>query len=193
MTVERRERDRVAEPEAVEFEREIVLRRVVDLVRHEQDGLVRGAQDLRDLLVAGRHAGPRVGDEHDEIRLLDRLAGLGGDRADDRRGVGDVDAAGVDQDEARAGPLADELLPVARHPRRLVDDGGAALRQPVHERRLADVREADDGDGAGERRLRSRLGHRGGTATAGRPAACTSTRKSKRRRISRPISAEASR
>ena len=42
--------------------------------------------------------------------------------------VGDVDAAGVDQQEALPVPLADELLAVARHARRLVDDGRARRR-----------------------------------------------------------------
>ena len=37
---------------------------------------------------------------------------------------------------------------------KVVDDGGAALGQPVDERRLADVREADDRDGPGASDLR---------------------------------------
>ena len=42
-------------------------------------------------------AGLRVDDEQDEIRLRDRRARLLGDRARQRRRVGDVDAAGVDR------------------------------------------------------------------------------------------------
>ena len=49
----------------------------------------------------------------------------------DRRRVDDVDAAGVDDREPLACPLADELLAVAGHARGLVDDGRARLRQPV--------------------------------------------------------------
>ena len=45
-----------------------------------------------------------------------------------RRLVRDVDAARVDEQEALARPLARELLAVARHARRLVDDGGAGAR-----------------------------------------------------------------
>ena len=49
-------------------------------------------------------------------------------------------------------------------PGRLVDDGGARARQAVDERRLADVREADDRDGPGE------IGHGlGGCALADEP------------------------
>ena len=65
-------------------------------------------------------------------------------RARDRRRVRDVDTTGVDQDEALAAPLADELLAVTRHSGALVHDGRAGLGQPVDERRLADVRKADD-------------------------------------------------
>ena len=149
VAVQRGERDRVAEPEAVELERGIVPARVVDLVREQEDRLVRAAQDLRDLLVARRDPDLRVDDEEHEVGLLDRRARLVGDRARDRRRVGDVDAAGVDQPELRPGPLADELLAVARDAGRLVDDGGARARQAVDERRLADVRKADDRDGPG--------------------------------------------
>ena len=87
-------------------------------------------------------------DEEDEVGLGDRAARLLGDLLRQRRRVGDVDAAGVDEQEALAGPLADDLLAVARDAGRLVDDGLARAGQPVDERRLADVREADDGDRA---------------------------------------------
>ena len=59
---------------------------------------------------------------------------------------------GVDQEELPAPPLAHELLAVARDARGLVHDGGARARQAVDERRLPDVREADDRHGADGRR-----------------------------------------
>src|SRR2546425_164379 len=46
LAVHRRQRERIAEPEPVELEGERVATRVVDLVRDEQHGLVRDAQDL---------------------------------------------------------------------------------------------------------------------------------------------------
>ena len=64
-----RERHRVAEAEAVELERERVLRRVVDLVRQQQHRLVGAPQDRRQLLVAGRDPGARVDDEQDQVGL----------------------------------------------------------------------------------------------------------------------------
>ena len=156
VAVQAGDRDRVAEPEPVQLERERLLARVVDLVRDHEHRLLRLAQDLRDLLVARRDPDLRVDDEEDEVGLRDRLARLVGDRARDRRLVGDVDAAGVDQQEALRAPLADELLAVARDARRLVHDRRARPGQPVDERRLPDVREADDRDGADEILLRHR-------------------------------------
>ncbi len=153
VAVQAGDRDRVAEAELVQLERERLLLRVVDLVRDHEHRLLRLAEDLRDLLVAGRDPGLRVEDEEDDVGLRDRLAGLVGDRARERRHVGDVDAARVDQQEAAVPPLADELLAVARDARGLVHDGRPRARQAVDERRLPDVREADDRDGADDLRL----------------------------------------
>ncbi len=144
------DRERLAEAEAVELERERLLRRVVDLVREHEHRLLRLAQDLRELLVARRDAGARVDDEEHEIRLADRRARLLRDLPRDRARIGDVDAAGVDQHELLPVPLAEQLLAVARRPLRLVHDRLARRGEAVDERRLADVREADDRDGARE-------------------------------------------
>ena len=69
VAVQAGDRDRVAEAELVQLERERLLRRVVDLVRDHEDGLLRLAEDLRDLLVARRDADLRVDDEEDEVGL----------------------------------------------------------------------------------------------------------------------------
>ena len=113
---------------------------------------MRAAQDGGDLLVPGHHPAPGVGDEQDEIGLGDRGASLLGHGARQRRRVGDVDPARVDQEKPLPVPLADELLAVACHSGCLVHDRGPALGQPVDQGRLADVRKADDRDRAEERR-----------------------------------------
>ncbi len=190
VAVHRGERDRVAEAEPVELERVRLLRGVVDLVRQDEHGLVREAEDLRDLLVARRRADARVDDEEHEVGLLDRLARLVRDRARDLGVVRDVDPAGVDHEEAAAVPLDLELLAVARHARRLVHDRCARLGQPVDERGLADVREADDRDGADQ--LVGPRAH-GSSTCVGRPASCTSTSQRQSRWISRSTSIDASR
>ena len=54
MPVQRGDRDRVAEAEPVELERLEVAARVVELVREDEHRAARRAEDLRELLVAGR-------------------------------------------------------------------------------------------------------------------------------------------
>ena len=76
----------------------------------------------------------------------ERRARLVLDRDGERVLVVEVDAAGVDQRERAPVPLGLELLAVARDPGPLVHDRLARLREPVDERRLADVRVADDRD-----------------------------------------------
>ncbi len=186
VSVQSRERPRLAEPERVEDGRVGVAARIVDLVREHDHRPLGVAEDDGELLVARRDAGAGIDDEQHQVGLVDRGLRLLGDLGAEHAALDLVDTAGVDEAEPGAGPLAEHLLAVARHARGLVDDGGAALREPVDQGRLADVREADDRDGACDlaRRLdlffldELVLGHRGGVAS-GRPSACISTRKSK--------------
>ena len=133
----------------MELERFEIATRIVDLVHEDDHGLGRRTEDRGDLLVARRHTCPGVDDEQDEVGLLDGSARLRRDVPPEGAGVRLVDAPRVDQAERDAVPVAQQLLAVARHARRLVHDGGPALGQSVDERRLADVREAHDRDGAG--------------------------------------------
>ena len=150
VAVQRRERDRIAEPEPVELERLGVAARVVELVRDDEHGAPRRAQDLGELLVARRDSRLRVDDEEHEIGLLDRLPRLLGDLRPERPRVLAVDAARCRSRGTCRRSSRRELLAVARDAGRLVDDGGPRLGEPVDERRLADVREADDRDRAGD-------------------------------------------
>ena len=70
--MERGDGDRVAETETVELERLEVAARVVELVRKDEDGSTRHAQDLGELLVSGCHSRLRIDDEEHEVRFLDR-------------------------------------------------------------------------------------------------------------------------
>ena len=191
--VQRRDRERVAEAEAVQLERERRLRRVVDLVREQQDILLRLAQDLSELLVAGCDAGAGVDDEEHEVGLGDRGACLLRDLAGDRMWVDDVDAAGVDQQEVEPVPLRDQLLAVARRALRLVHHRLTRRGEPVDERRLADVRETHDRDRALQfDRGLGGLAHTGGVACSGRPFACRPASQSKSTLMRRSISTVAS-
>ena len=99
------ERDRVAEPEPVELERE---RRPApgrrSCSRAGSTGLRASRRISATSSSPGVMPGLRVDDEEHEVGLRDRRARLVGDRARDRRPVGDVDAAGVDQQELACPP-----------------------------------------------------------------------------------------
>ena len=53
---------------------------------------------------------------------------------------------GVEQGEGKVAELGRRFAHVARHARRVVDDGAALADQAVEQRRFADVGTADDGD-----------------------------------------------
>ena len=67
----------LAEAERRELVRQLGPRRIVELVRDEQHGLARSAQNVRQLGVARRQAGVGVDEEEDEVSLLDRSPGPG--------------------------------------------------------------------------------------------------------------------
>ena len=93
------------------------------------------SQDRRQLLVARSDPYLRVDDEEHEVGLGDRGTGLFPDLLYQRRGIGDVDAARVDEQEPVAGPLAQDFLAIAGHSGCLVDDGCPRAREPVDEHR----------------------------------------------------------
>ncbi len=192
VAVERRDRNRVAEAETVELEGLEIAAWVVELVREDEHGPPRHAQDLGELLVSRRHARLRVDDEEHEVRFLDRYTRLCSYLCAERSGVGAVDAARVDEAERRSRPFAEKLLAVAGDAGRLVHDGGARRSEAVDQRRLADVREADDRDRAGDLDVGGHIGHAGGVASRGRPSSWTPASHSQSFRISRSISTDAS-
>ena len=105
------------------------------------------------------------------------------DRAREAVALLEVDAAGVDQQEAAPVPLRLDLLAVARHAGLLVHDRLARAAEAVDERRLADVRIADDGD-LRQAHLRSRASSpiRSTTSSMERPVVSTSTESGRRLR-----------
>ena len=106
------------------------------------------------LLVGRRQPDDRVHDEDDDVGLGDGEAGLLLDRGLDQVVGVELEAAGVDEDEATAVPLGVAVEPVAGRVGAVLDDGRAAADDPVEERALADVRPADDGDDREPARMR---------------------------------------
>ena len=136
-----------------------------------------------DLLVARADADAGVDHEQHEVGLGHGLARLLRDLAGDARAL-DVDAAGVDEAEA-AGRSTRRRRPCGRASRPGTSCTTVSRRpgEPVDERRLADVREADDGHRAGEHRgwARPRRARPRGRRAGGGPAAARGARGAPRR------------
>ncbi len=142
----RGDRDRLAQPEAMELGGERYLGHAVALVGRDDRRQRGAAQQVGHLLIARTHAGARVDDEHRHLGIGDPRACLIADRARQRVLVLEVHAARVDQLELAPVPLAVDLVAVARDPRTLVHDRLTAAREPVDQRGLAHVWITDDCD-----------------------------------------------
>jgi hypothetical protein len=138
-------RHRLAGAEAVEVV-EVGARRVVDLVRDEQERLAALAQQVDDARVARVRADLRVDDEQQQVRLVDRLAHLLPDLDVHRHALVVGEAAGVDEPERAPVPLDAAEMAVAGGPGLVAHDGRVLADEAVEERRLAHVGAADQGD-----------------------------------------------
>ena len=76
------------------------------------------------------------------------------------------DAAGIDNAHLAAVPLGFAVNPVAGDAGLVADDGAPRAHQPVEQRRLADIRPADDGQGAPDGRWFAPLERSGWTRIA---------------------------
>ena len=143
--VQRRDRDRLSQPEVPQAVRLGLGALVVDLVGGQHDRLARLAQDLDDRFVDVGDPDGRVDDEQHRVGERDRDLGLAGDPLGQSPGIG-VPAAGVDDGEGATVPDRVVGDPVTRHARHVLDDRLAAPDDPVDQRRLADVGAADDSE-----------------------------------------------
>ena len=118
----------------------------VGLVGDADDRLVERAQPLGDLLVERHDAVADVDDEEDDGGRVDGELDLPLDVGGEVVDVHDAHAAGVDQFEEAVAGLDDGGDAVAGDAGGRIDDGDAPAGEPVEQRRLADVRPADDRD-----------------------------------------------
>ena len=141
------DRDRVAQPQLVEFGDRALRRQPFGLVDGQHDRTPRFAQQVGDRRVLRRETLAPVDEEDDDVGFGDGLLRLPRHRVQDAgRGLG-LEAAGVDDEirlvaEARAAVVA-----VASQAGKVGDQRVARPGQPVEERRLADVGPADEGYG----------------------------------------------
>ena len=143
--MQRRDGVRLTEAERPQHGRVGLRTVVVHLVRDEDDGFLRAAQQLDDGLVGVGGADRGVDHEHHGVGEFDRDLGLFGDAQVDAARV-DLPPAGVDEGEPASDPLGVVRDAVTRHTRHVLDDGLTAPQDAVDERRLADVGTTDDGD-----------------------------------------------
>ena len=92
------------------------------------------------------HADLRIDDEQQQVGLVDRLVHLPPDLDVHRHARIVGDAAGVDEPELRGRPFGSREMAVARRARLLADDRAVVADDAVEERRLPDVRPADERD-----------------------------------------------
>ena len=119
---------------------------VVGLVGGNQHRRLGRAQQVGGLDVRGRQAGDRVDHQDDQIGLVDCQSRLLLDLLLDGVAGMDLQAAGVDDDEAPAVPLGVAVHAVACGACAILDDGGAVADDSVEKGALADVRTADNGN-----------------------------------------------
>ena len=111
-------------------------------------GLARRAHELGEDLVGGDNARPRIDQEDDEVGLLDGGHGLLAHAGGETR-IAVLEPRGIDQPDRGCSKLGIGLAPVAGQSRLIVDEREALAGEPVEQRRLADIRPSDDGDGEG--------------------------------------------
>ena len=139
------DRQRIAQAQRAELGASEIGIDGVDLVGDQEAALVPLAQVLGDHLVGGGHAGARIDQEQDGIRLLDGLQRLLGHfRIDAFLIAGD--ASGIDDDIGAALPARLAVLAIAGQACVLRHDGVARLGQAVEQSGLADVRATHQGN-----------------------------------------------
>ena len=137
--------DRVAEAEGVKLiDAGIDRAGGVHLVDGQHNGLFRAQEHIGHLLIGGGHAGANLGDEHDDVGRVDGKLRLLAHEQQDLIVGARLDAAGVDDVERAAAPLALGIEPVARDAGRVLNDGQAAAAELIEEHGLADIRPAHD-------------------------------------------------
>ena len=137
--------DRVAEAERVKLiDAGIDRAGGIHFVDGQHDGLFRAQEHIGHFLIGGGDAGADLGDEHDDVgRVNGELCLLAHEQQNFIIGAR-LDAAGIDDVERAAAPLALGIEPVARDAGRVLDNGQAAAAELIEEHGLADVRPAHD-------------------------------------------------
>ncbi len=140
-----RDRDRLAQPQPMRLGEALLPGAALALVG-DHDHLARAlAQPGREALVQRQDAGAGIDQEQHDVGALDGALGEAAHARLQRLAPRGLPARRVEQGEGEVAELGRRLAHVARHARRVVDDGAAAADQPVEQSGLADIGSADDG------------------------------------------------
>ncbi len=143
------DRDRLAEPERERLQHAGLAVAALALVG-DDDGVASGAaRQLGEGAVRRRQPGAGVDHEQQDIGFGDGGLGLGPHAALEALGLGLFKAGRVDDAEFEMAEPAVALAAVAGDAGAVVDQRQALADEAVEERRLADIRTADNGDGEG--------------------------------------------
>ena len=144
----RRNRQRLAEPKREGFVHACLRRASLDFVGGKDHRLARRTNELGEDLIAGNNASPGIDQENHEVRLLDCGDGLLA-HARGKTRIAMLKPGSVDQPDSDRSKLGVSLAPVARQSRLVVDKRKPLAGEPIEQRRLADIRPTDDGNGEG--------------------------------------------
>jgi hypothetical protein len=139
-------RDRIAEAEAKGVINAVTPREPFGLVGDDEDRLAGAAHRRGEMPVSGGEPRPRVEDEQDRVAIGERGFGLRAHAPGKRCGVALFETCRVDDGEGEIGKPRLALAAVAGDAGLVVDQRELPPDQPVEQRRLADVRPADDRD-----------------------------------------------
>jgi hypothetical protein len=107
------------------------------------------AKQTSDLLVERRDTSPGIDEEKTDIRALETSHRQSGQAIGQHFLGAGLEARGVKDIELEIEKPSRTLEPIARNPRRVVDDRAPAAGQSIEQGGFADIRSANDSDATG--------------------------------------------
>ena len=138
------EGDRLAKAEAIDLVDARLPRCAFRLVGDDDDRLAGATHRLREMLVGGGEPGARVDHEQDRVAIDEGCLRLRTHAPGERFRIALLEARRVDDGEGKVRDPALALAAIAGDARLVVDERQPPPNQPIEQRRLADVRPADD-------------------------------------------------
>ncbi len=140
-------RHRFAEAEVVGFHGARITGGALALVGGNDHRLAAFPQRVGDDSISGGQSGAGVDHEEADIGIQNRRACLHGHARGQTLRRTFIEAGRVDQAQIQPLNIVLRRRAVARHTRRVIDNGQALAGEPIEQRRFADIGPADNGDG----------------------------------------------